>query len=159
MIQLRKLACVVLSTIVLIYSASQTAPLKHFAQLQTHSQNIVPNFPQRYMEHTLSTEKPIKKESPRTQVSRSNSQKTMVVEATAYNWTGYRCASGVWPTDGVTIAMNNLPFGTKVFIPGVGERIVQDRPDDKTQLDIYMGRDKQRALKFGRQKLKIIVRD
>jgi len=104
-------------------------------------------------------EVPIKKELPHKQVSRGNSGRKMFVEVTAYNWTGYRCANMEWPIDGTTIAMNDLPFGTHVYIPGIGERIVQDRPDNKTQLDIYMGHRKQDAMQFGRQKLKVIVRD
>jgi 3D (Asp-Asp-Asp) domain-containing protein len=36
-------------------------------------------------------------------------------------------ASGDVATEGVTIAMEGLPFGTRVFIEGVGERVVQDR--------------------------------
>lgn len=38
-------------------------------------------------------------------------------------------ASGVKAQDGITIAADTsiLPFGTKVYIEGVGERVVQDR--------------------------------
>lgn len=61
---------------------------------------------------------------------------------TAYAYTGNKCASGVYPLEGRTIACNSLPFGTVVYIEGVGIRIVEDRGakwhDDKW-LDIYMG--------------------
>lgn len=46
---------------------------------------------------------------------------------TAYAETGYCCANGNYPTIGYTIACNSLPFGTKVYIEGVGCRIVEDR--------------------------------
>ena len=46
---------------------------------------------------------------------------------TAYTWTGYQCANGNYPTDGYTIAHNSLPFGTRVYIQGLGTRVVEDR--------------------------------
>jgi 3D (Asp-Asp-Asp) domain-containing protein len=104
-------------------------------------------------------EVPIVKELPRKQLSRGSSVRELVLEVTAYNWTGNRCANGEWPIEGTTVAMNGIPFGTRVFIPGIGERIVQDRIGHGTQLDIYMGQDRQKALNFGRQKLKVIVRN
>jgi len=100
-------------------------------------------------------------EEPRhEQVSRGQSSThEMTVEVTAYNWTGYKCANLKWPIDGETIAMNDLPFGTHVYITGIGDRIVEDRPDTHTQLDVYMGHRTKDAIKFGRRKLKVIVRD
>jgi 3D (Asp-Asp-Asp) domain-containing protein len=74
----------------------------------------------------------------------------------------YRCcgktngitASGAKATEGVTIAAdtNKLPFGTRVYIEGVGERIVQDRGGaiKGNRIDLYFS-DHQRALNFGRQ--------
>ncbi|WP_371079079.1 3D domain-containing protein, partial [Salmonella enterica] len=58
-----------------------------------------------------------------------------VVEVTAYcpckrccgKWSGGPTASGKMPKQGVTVACNWLPFGTRVSIEGLGERIVQDR--------------------------------
>ena len=45
---------------------------------------------------------------------------------TGYVATGNACASGVMPESGVTIASNSLPMGTRVYIEGIGERVVQD---------------------------------
>lgn len=45
---------------------------------------------------------------------------------TGYVATGNACASGVMPEAGVTVASNSLPMGTKVYIEGIGERVVQD---------------------------------
>jgi 3D (Asp-Asp-Asp) domain-containing protein len=36
-------------------------------------------------------------------------------------------ASGLLAVEGVTVAMSGFPFGTVIYIEGVGERIVQDR--------------------------------
>lgn len=46
---------------------------------------------------------------------------------TAYTHTGSVCANGNYPTAGYTIAHNSLPFGTKVYISGIGTRVVEDR--------------------------------
>ena len=36
-------------------------------------------------------------------------------------------ASGVHAEVGRTVAANNMPFGTRLYIDGLGERIVEDR--------------------------------
>lgn len=46
---------------------------------------------------------------------------------TAYTHTGNCCANGNYPTDGYTVACNSLPFGTEIYIDGVGYRVVEDR--------------------------------
>ena len=46
---------------------------------------------------------------------------------TAYTHTGNSCANGNYPSDGYTIAHNTLPFGTEVYIDGVGYRTLEDR--------------------------------
>lgn len=62
-------------------------------------------------------------------------------------------ASGIKAVEGVTVAMNkSIPFGTKVYIDGVGERIVQDRGGaiNGNRIDLYFD-SHQEALNFGRQ--------
>ena len=61
---------------------------------------------------------------------------------TAYAATGNPCANGNFPQTGYTIACNSLPFGTEVYIDGVGFRTVEDRGPEwlgSEWLDIYMG--------------------
>jgi len=45
---------------------------------------------------------------------------------TGYVATGNTCANGNYPTSGYTIASNSLPMGTRVYIEGIGERVVED---------------------------------
>ena len=62
-------------------------------------------------------------------------------------------ASGEKATEGVTAAMDkSMPFGTKIYIDGVGERIVQDRGGaiKGNRIDLYFD-SHQEALNFGRQ--------
>jgi 3D (Asp-Asp-Asp) domain-containing protein len=68
-------------------------------------------------------------------------------------------ASGVKAVEGVTVAMNkSVPFGTKIYIDGVGERIVQDRGGaiKGNRIDLYFN-DHQSALEFGRQTKEVTI--
>ena len=61
---------------------------------------------------------------------------------TAYAYTGSPCANGSYPEAGYTIAHNSLPFGTQVYISGVGFRTVEDRGPSwlgSEWCDLYMG--------------------
>jgi 3D (Asp-Asp-Asp) domain-containing protein len=92
---------------------------------------------------------------------------TMLVEATAYCSCVKCCgksdgitASGVKAVEGITIAadIRKLPMGTKVYIEGLGERIVQDTGSaiKGNRIDIYFDSHEQ-ALKWGRQQIEIEV--
>ena len=68
-------------------------------------------------------------------------------------------ASGVKAIEGVTVAMNkSIPFGTKIYIDGVGERIVQDRGGaiKGNRIDLYF-ENHQEANNFGRQTRKVTI--
>lgn len=72
-------------------------------------------------------------------------------QLTAYEWTGNPCANGNYPTEGLTIASNTLPLGTRVYIEGIGERTVEDTGGmPGNVIDIYMG-DPSTCVQFGRQ--------
>ena len=60
------------------------------------------------------------------EVSRSGNH-VMVMEATAYTWTGYRTATGTWPAVG-TIATDPevIPLGTRLWVEGYGEAVALD---------------------------------
>ena len=68
-------------------------------------------------------------------------------------------ASGEKAVEGITIAMDeSMPFGTKIYIDGVGERIVQDRGGaiKGNRIDLYFG-SHQEALNFGRQTKQVTI--
>ena len=68
-------------------------------------------------------------------------------------------ASGEKAVEGVTVAMNKtIPFGTKIYIDGVGERIVQDRGGaiKGNRIDLYFD-SHQEALNFGRQTKQVTI--
>lgn len=68
-------------------------------------------------------------------------------------------ASGERVVDGVTAACSKeIPFGTRVQIDGVGERICQDRGAwvRGKHIDVYMA-DVGDAVKFGRRTLNVTI--
>jgi 3D (Asp-Asp-Asp) domain-containing protein len=74
---------------------------------------------------------------------------------------GQPTASGKMPVEGVTVAgPRRIPFGTRVYIEGVGERVVQDRLARKydSRFDVYF-QSHQDALEFGKKTLKITILD
>ena len=76
---------------------------------------------------------------------------------TAYAWTGYTCANGNYPTTGYTVACNSLPFGTRVYIEGVGFRTVEDTDGGamgNEWLDLYLG-DTASCVQWGMQYRKV----
>lgn len=70
---------------------------------------------------------------------------------TAYEWTGNPCANGNYPTEGYTVACNSLPLGTRIYIEGLGEYVIEDRGGmNDSVIDIYMG-DYDSCIQFGVQ--------
>jgi 3D (Asp-Asp-Asp) domain-containing protein len=68
-------------------------------------------------------------------------------------------ASGDKPVPGQTVAAaKDIPFGTKVWIEGVGVRTVNDRGGaiKRGRLDLCMA-TRDEAIAFGRQKRKVII--
>lgn len=80
---------------------------------------------------------------------------------TAYQETGYCCANGNYPSRGYTVACNSLPFGTRIYIEGIGERVVEDRGPSSMGsewIDLYLG-DTSECLAFGVQFRDVYVID
>lgn len=105
----------------------------------------------------------------------------MLMLATAYSsdpaengeWGAVDCRYGQpLPEDAIAANLTQLPYGTRVYIEGFGERVVVDTASQKTisrreaeaetkgaagWIDIYYGDDKQGALKWGVQIVEVIV--
>ena len=73
------------------------------------------------------------------------------------HYSGGPTASGLMPVSRRTVAGPAwMPFGSKVYISGVGWRTVEDRMDGNPpgRLDVYF-RDHQAALRFGVRKARV----
>ena len=78
---------------------------------------------------------------------------------TAYEWTGRPCANGNYPTPGYTVASNDYPLGTRIYIEGLGEFVVEDTGGmGSGVIDIYMG-DVETCIQFGVQSGNVYVLD
>ena len=61
------------------------------------------------------------------------------------------------PQEGITVASNYFPIGTRLWIEGIGERVVQDTGGmSNNVVDIYMG-DPAACIQFGRQSAEVHV--
>ena len=80
---------------------------------------------------------------------------------TAYYATGSPTASGAWPETNVTLAHNTLPFGTVLYIEGLGTWTVQDRGPTylgSEWCDLYLG-DYGTCVQFGERTAKVYVKE
>lgn len=87
--------------------------------------------------------------------------RTMTMEATAYTWTGHRTTSGTWPSRGTIAADTDvLPMGTRIYIPGYGVGVVEDRGGAivGNKLDLYMD-SRTEALQWGRKTVEVQILD
>lgn len=76
---------------------------------------------------------------------------------TAYEETGSPCANGNYPTRGYTVACNSLPLGTRIYIEGYGEYVVEDRGGmGGGVIDIYLG-DPDECIQFGRRSANVYI--
>lgn len=78
-------------------------------------------------------------------------------QLTAYEWTGSPCANGNYPTTNYTVACNSLPLGTKIYIEGYGDYVVEDRGGmGNNVIDVYMG-DYSACIQFGRRSANVYI--
>jgi 3D (Asp-Asp-Asp) domain-containing protein len=84
---------------------------------------------------------------------------TLTVVATGYSPTGHRTATGIWPKRG-TVAVDTaiIPFGTRIYIPGYGNGIAQDRGGAirGNRIDLFFSTEKE-ALQWGKRKVTIRI--
>ena len=60
-------------------------------------------------------------------------------DISAYEWSDQPCANGNWPTVWYTCALNGYPFGTTVYIDGLGYFVNEDICGTPGRLDIFLG--------------------
>jgi len=84
---------------------------------------------------------------------------TIILEATAYTWTGCRTASGSWPSRG-TIATDPrvIPLGTELYIEGYGSAVAADTGGaiQGQKIDLYMDSEHE-CLQWGRRQVEVRV--
>ena len=86
--------------------------------------------------------------------------KAMTVEATAYTWTGNRTATGTWPEQGRTIAVDPdvIPLNTQVYVVGYGFAKAEDTGGaiNGHIIDLYMD-EQQDCVNWGRRDVTLYV--
>ena len=84
---------------------------------------------------------------------------TITFEATAYTWTGYRTATGTWPSRG-TVATDPrvIPLGTELHIEGYGPAVAADTGGaiQGQRVDLYMDTEHE-CWQWGRRKVEVRV--
>jgi 3D (Asp-Asp-Asp) domain-containing protein len=92
------------------------------------------------------------------EVSRG-AERVMMMEATAYTWTGQRTASGTWPAIG-TVATDPevIPLGTKIWVEGYGEAVAEDTGGlvKGNIIDLYFPTESD-CWEFGRRQVEVRV--
>lgn len=96
-------------------------------------------------------------EEPQQATHEATGQYLGVYELTAYEYTGSPCANGNMPSIGHTVACNSLPLGTRIYIEGYGEYVVEDRGGMAGNvIDIYLG-DPGACIQFGRRTANVYI--
>lgn len=110
-------------------------------------------------EHEIQIEK-LKKQVPVSRGGSSHMRYLGNFEVTKYNDYG-TTASGKTTTAGVTVAVDTkvIPFGTKIYIEGIGTRIAQDTGSAVKGfvVDVYDPSPRKNLLEWGRQKKKVYI--
>lgn len=68
----------------------------------------------------------------------------------------YKTSSGRKATAGRTVALDGLPFGTRIYIDGLGERVVEDRVCTAGVCDVFCARESDEYKITGRRDVWII---
>ena len=83
----------------------------------------------------------------------------MIMEATAYTWTGNRTATGTWPSRGtVAVDPGVIPLGTELHIEGYGAAVAADTGGaiQGQKIDLYMDSEHE-CLQWGRRQVEVRV--
>ena len=92
------------------------------------------------------------------EVSRG-AERVMMMESTAYTWTGQQTASGTWPAVGtVAVDPQVIPLGTRLWIEGYGEAVALDTGGavKGNVIDVYLPTEAE-CWQWGRQQVEVRV--
>lgn len=104
-----------------------------------------------------------KVERAQQEVSRGGQRtRAVMMEATAYTWTGNTTSTGTWPVEGRTVGVDPtvIPYNSKLIINGRGGYIAEDSGDlvKGHKIDIYLS-DYNECLSFGRRNVNVIIEE
>lgn len=94
------------------------------------------------------------------EVSRG-AERVMMMEATAYTWTGQQTASGTWPAVGtVAVDPQMIPLGTRLWIEGYGEAVALDTGGlvKGNIIDVYLPTEDE-CWQWGRRMVEVRILD
>lgn len=83
----------------------------------------------------------------------------LVMECTAYTWTGNRTASGTWPAVGTAaVDPKVIPLGTKLYIEGYGPAVALDTGGaiKGNIIDVYLPTESE-CWQWGRRQVEVRV--
>lgn len=92
------------------------------------------------------------------EVSRG-ADRVLVLECTAYTWTGNQTASGTWPAVGTAaVDPEVIPLGTKLYIEGYGPAVALDTGGavKGNIIDIYLPTEDQ-CWQWGRRQVEVRI--
>jgi 3D (Asp-Asp-Asp) domain-containing protein len=92
------------------------------------------------------------------EVSRG-AERVMMMEATAYTWTGQRTKSGTWPAVGTAaVDPEVIPLGTKLYIEGYGPAVALDTGGlvKGNIIDVYLPTEDE-CWQWGRRQVEVRV--
>ncbi|MEA4900222.1 3D domain-containing protein [Desulfitobacterium sp.] len=92
-------------------------------------------------------------------VSQLNIRKVMVMEATAYTYTGNKTATGIEPREGIiAVDPRVIPLGTQVYVEGYGYAVAADTGGliKGNIIDVFFP-SFQRCINWGRRPVKVYV--
>ncbi len=92
------------------------------------------------------------------EVSRG-AERILVMECTAYTWTGNKTATGTWPAVGTAaVDPEVIPLGTRLWIEGYGPAVALDTGGDIQGqiIDLYMD-SYQECIEWGRRQVEVRV--
>jgi 3D (Asp-Asp-Asp) domain-containing protein len=94
------------------------------------------------------------------EITPSRGERVLIMEATAYCYTGFKTKTGTWPQRGtVAVDPKVIPLGTRLDIEGYGSGVAEDTGGmiKGNRIDVYLNSERE-ALNWGRRWVRVEVR-